>query len=51
MQEIVELKIEEAKAVVGGAGAALQRSSCLPAPVVRAINFVESLFQPQRLRK
>jgi hypothetical protein len=47
MQDIVELKIEETKAVVGGATAAIRRESCLPAPVVRAIDFIESLFQPQ----
>jgi hypothetical protein len=47
MQEIVELKIDETKAVVGGAAAVMRRESCLPAPIVRAIECVESLFRPQ----
>jgi hypothetical protein len=47
MQEIVELKIDETKAVIGGAAAVMRRESCLPPAVVRAIDCIESLFRPQ----
>jgi hypothetical protein len=48
MQEMIELKIDETKAVVGGAKAMPVPVIRLPPEIVKAIDFIESLFRPHQ---
>jgi hypothetical protein len=45
VQEMIELYIDETKAVAGGAEA-MPPPTGLPPVVVKAIDFIESLFRP-----